>query len=94
MDIPVEGNVSSSILDPLLFDIFINDMYMFMEGCTLYNCVDGNSLSCTAQTIDAVILNIQLNGCKVFKWFTDYEIQANSKIFQFMLVSPDGDCNS
>ena len=60
-----KGVPQGSILGPLLFNIFINDMYMFMDECTLYNYADDNSLSCTAPTIDAVISNLQLDGYRM-----------------------------
>ena len=61
----------------LLFNIFINDMYMFMDECTLYNYADDNSFSCIVLTIDAVISNPQSDGNRAIKWFTDNGMQAN-----------------
>ena len=36
-----------------------------MNECTLYNCADDNSFYCTAQIIDALISNLQLDGNRV-----------------------------
>ena len=66
-------------------------MYMFMDECTLYNYADGNSLSCIAPRIDAVISNLQSDGNRAIKWFTDNGMQANPEKFQFMVISRDGD---
>ena len=66
-------------------------MYMFMDQCTLYNYADDNSLSCIAPTIDAVISNLQSDGNRAIKWFTDNGMQANPEKFQFMMISRDED---
>ena len=88
-----KGVPQGSILGPLLFNIFINDMYMFMDECTLYNYADDNSLSCTAPTIDAVISNLQLDGNRAIEWFNENGMQANPEKFQFMMISRDENCS-
>ena len=82
-----KGVPQGSILGPLSFNIFINDMHMFIKECTLYNYADDNSLSCTSPMIDHVISNLQLDGNRVIKWFTDNGMQANPDKFQFMIIS-------
>ena len=84
-----KGVPQGSILDPLLFNVFINDMHMFIKECTLYNYADDNSLSCTSPMIDHVISNLQLDGIRSIKWFTDHGMQANPDKCQFMIISSD-----
>ena len=84
-----KGVPQGSILGPLLFNVFINDMPMFIKECTLYNYADDNSLSCTSPMIDHVISNLQLDGNRAIKWFTDNRMQANPDKFQFMIISSD-----
>ena len=92
MDSPIKGSAQGSILGPLLFNVFINDMYMFINECTLFNYAVDNSLSCTSHTcmIDHEISNLQLDGNRAIKWFTDNGMQANPDKFQFMIISSDG----
>ena len=66
-------------------------MYMFMDECTLYIYADDNSLSCIAPTIDAVLSNLQSDGNRNIKWFTDNGMQANPEKIQFMMISRDED---
>ena len=84
-----KGVPQGSILGPLLFNVFINDMHMFIKEFTLYNYADDNSLSCTSPMIDHVISNLQLDGNRAIKWFTDNGMQANPDKFQFMIISSD-----
>ena len=80
-----KGVPQGSILGPLLFNVFINDLYMFIQDCVLYNYADDNSLSCTANTIEEVISSLESDGKNVIKWFTDNGMQAK---FQFMILFP------
>ena len=66
-----KGVPQGSILGPLLFNVFINDMFLFINKCTLYNYADDNSLSCAATTVQEVISSLQFDGSRVIQWFTD-----------------------
>ena len=53
-----KGVPQGSILGPLLFNVFINGMHMFIKECTLYNYAGDNSLSCTSPTCVAFLWSI------------------------------------
>ena len=51
--------------------------------------VSGFSLSCKSPMIDHVLSNLQLDGNRAIKWFTDNGVQANPDKLQFMIILPD-----
>ena len=50
-----------SILGPLLFNIFINDLFLFIENCTLYNYADDNSMSYSSTNLQNVLSNLRID---------------------------------
>ena len=82
-----KGVPQGSILGPLLFNVFINDLFLFIERCALYNYADDNSLSTGALSLNDVISDLRHDGNICIEWFHNNGMQANADKFQFMLVS-------
>ena len=64
-----------SILGPSLFNVFINDMYMFINKHTLHNYADENFFSCAAAEVEEVTSSLKMDGGKFVQWFTDNGIR-------------------
>ena len=83
VDFPIKVSVSV-FLAPLSFYMFISDMYVFMDECTVYNYADDDYLSYITPTIDALISNLHLDCNRVAKCYTDNGTEPNHERFSFI----------
>ena len=82
-----------SILGPALFNVFMNDLFYFIEKCSYYNYADVNSLSNASAKIDEVMLNLKLDSKIAITWFIDNGMEPHPEKFQFM-VMPNNDIDT
>ena len=82
-----KGVPQGSILGPLFFNVFMNDLFYFIEQCLLYNYADDNSLKKSAYTIEQVLRGLSNDISITITWFGDNGMQANPTKFQFQVYS-------
>ena len=76
----------ASILGPLLFNIFLNDMLWFIEKTYICNFANDNTIYSCTKSVN-IIENLQSDPKIVLKWFIDNQMMANPAKFQFMSLS-------
>ncbi len=82
----LKGIPKRSCLGPFLFNIFMNDIFYFIEICDLANYADDNTLDHIASTIETVLSAIQKDTANAIKWFEENYMKANITKFQFMFM--------
>ena len=75
-----------SILGPLLFNVFINDIFMFIEKSEICNFADDNTIYDCGENLSNILENLKHDMRILLKWFRINSLQANPGKFQFMIL--------
>ena len=91
----IRGVLQGFLLGPLLFNIFINDLFLFIRKSGVCNFADDNTLYSFEKNIENVISDLKTDLIGVIEWFKINSLKANSGKFQFMVIGNKGErsCN-
>ena len=86
----LSGVPQGSILGPILFNIFINDLFLWIEEASLHNFADDNTLSAFAISIKELIRILENDSEIAIKWFKENGMSVNPEKFHGIILNRCG----
>ena len=81
------GVPQGSVLGPLLFNIFLCDLFFIMNDVEFASYADDNTPFFVGDDLNDVILKLQNASKTLFKWFNDNQMKANPDKCHFICSS-------
>ncbi len=73
-------------IGPLLFNIFINDLFYVIEYCSMYNFADYNTVSHTDEDVNQIVDKVEREIKDIMLWFNANCMTANHDKFQGIIL--------
>ena len=78
------GVPQGSVLGPILFNIFINDLFLVMSNSSICNFADDNTLYVCDTSLERVISRLTADTPDIVEWFSANALVANPDKFQLI----------
>ena len=85
----ITGVPQGSILGPLLFNIFLNDIFLFISKCQLCNYADDNTLYKSGKNMKKIKNGLGMDFTILYKWFRENQMVRNLGKCDYIVICDD-----
>ena len=78
-----------SVLGPLLFQIFLNDIFLFISKCQLCNYVGDNTLYKSGKNMQKIKNDLEMDFMVLQKWFHENHMVLNPDKCHYIVIGDD-----
>ena len=84
-----DGVPQVSLLDPLLFNVFLCELLSFVPDIGIANYADNNTPHATNKHLETVLKDLEQGSDTLFKLFTDSLFKVNPEKFHFLVSTSE-----
>ena len=82
------GVPQGSILGPLLFLIYINDMYLSVQSSMVYHFADDTNLMCSSKSLKKLRIALNKDLSLLYEWLCANRLSVNTGKTEFIVFRP------
>ena len=82
----ITGVPQGSIRGPLLFNIFLNDIFLFISKCQLCNYAGDNTLYKSGKNMQKIKNNLEMDFMILHKWFHENHMVLNPGKCHYIVI--------
>ena len=79
------GVPQGSVLGPLLFNVFVNDIFLFVRCTNICNYADDTTIFACHPTLETILRQLETDDTLVVKWFSDNYLKLNDDKCHLMI---------
>ena len=87
----LQGVPQGSVLGPLLFNVFLNDLLVVIQETDICNFADDTTLFACDSQISNVVDKLEKDALRVAKWFPENQMKVNEEKCHFLVFGGNTD---